>query len=126
MVNGMVRGAALVRVRRQRRHGGRKPMPDPDSRRRRPLVPDRLGAEAGRRAVGVDTRVQLHHPVRLHHRSRELEERLDTRAAVRLDVQPDTDRKGRGRTYLRVSWVRPATGAVDLTAARAGGVVEST
>jgi IS605 OrfB family transposase len=72
---------------------------------------------------GVDTRVQLHHPVRLHHRSRELEERLDTRAAVRLDVQPDTDRKGRGRTYLRVSWVRPATGAVDLTAARAGGVV---
>lgn len=72
---------------------------------------------------GVATRVQLRHPVPLHHRSLELEERLDTRAAVRLDVRPDADAKGRVRTYLRVSWVRPTPEAVELTAARAGGVV---
>ena len=73
--------------------------------------------------LGVAARVQLRHPVRLHHRGLELEERLDARAAVRLDVRPDTDRKGRVRTYLRVSWLGAAPEVVDLTAARAGGVV---
>ena len=53
----------------------------------------------------------------------ELEERLDARAPVRLDVQPDTDAKGRRRTYLRFSWVRPVPETVDLAAARSGGVV---
>ena len=72
---------------------------------------------------GVASRVQLRHPVVLHHRSHELEERLDGRAAVRLDVQPDTDARGRRRTYLRFSWVRPVPETVDLGAARAGGVV---
>ena len=72
---------------------------------------------------GVATRVQLRHPVVLHHRSLELEERLEARVAVRLDVQPDTDGKGRVRTYLRVSWARPSAETVDLAAARTGGVV---
>ncbi|MBA8803948.1 IS605 OrfB family transposase [Nocardioides ginsengisegetis] len=72
---------------------------------------------------GTSTRVQLRHPIALHHRSRELEERLNARSAVRVDLQPDTDTKGRARTYLRLSWVRPAPEAVDLAAARAGGVV---
>ncbi len=72
---------------------------------------------------GVATRVRLRHPVPLHHRGLELEARLDARSAVRLDVRPGTDRKGRVRTYLRVSWVRPAVEAVELTAARSGGVV---
>lgn len=72
---------------------------------------------------GVAPRVQLRHPIRLHHRSLELEERLDDRGAVRLDVQPDTDGKGRWRTYLRFSWVRPKPETVDLVEARAGGVV---
>ena len=73
--------------------------------------------------LGVDTRVRLRHPVRLDHRSRELEERLDARAAVRLDIGPSTDARGRVRSYLRMSWVRPGNEAVDLAAARAGGVV---
>lgn len=72
---------------------------------------------------GGGTRVQLRHPVALHHRGLELEERLDDRAAVRLDVQPDTDGKARRRTYLRFSWVRTKPEAVDLGVARSGGVV---
>jgi hypothetical protein len=47
--------------------------------------------------LGVPTRVKLRHPVRLHHRSRELEERLDRQRAVRLDINPSTDSKGRAR-----------------------------
>lgn len=73
--------------------------------------------------LGVSTRVQLRHPVALHHRGHELQDRLDGRAAVRLDVQPDTDAKGRRRTYLRFSWMRPTPAGVDLAVARAGGVV---
>jgi IS605 OrfB family transposase len=72
---------------------------------------------------GVATRVQLRHPVPLHHRSRELEQRLDGRLAVRVDIEPATDAKGRLRTYLRVSWVRPAQETVELVAARERGVV---
>jgi hypothetical protein len=72
---------------------------------------------------GVQSRVQLRHPVALHHRSRELEQRLAQRLAVRVDVEPRTDKKGRPRTYLRVSWVRPATEATPLDTARAGGVI---
>jgi hypothetical protein len=72
---------------------------------------------------GVGTRVRLRHPVALHHRSVELEQRLDDRLAVRVDVEPSTDKKGRLRTYLRISWVRPVPAPVELTAARAGGVV---
>ena len=71
----------------------------------------------------VASRVQLRAPVVLHHRSLELEERLDARSAVRVDVARDTDSKGRMRTYLRVSWVRPAAPTLTLPAARAGGVV---
>lgn len=73
--------------------------------------------------LGVSARVRLRHPVTLHHRSLELEERLNDRAAVRLDVQPDANAKGRQRTYLRFSWVRPADEPVELNVARAGGVV---
>ena len=73
--------------------------------------------------LGVATRVQLRHPVVLHHRGRELERRLDGRLAVRLDVAPSTDTRGRLRTYLRVSWVRPTPEVIALPAARAGGVV---
>jgi IS605 OrfB family transposase len=76
---------------------------------------------AGR--LGVATRVRLRHSVPLPHRCLEREDRLESRAAVRLDVQPDTDRKGRRRTYLRVSWVRTSPEAVDLSTARTGGVV---
>ncbi|HET8603883.1 MAG TPA: hypothetical protein VFM09_08155, partial [Marmoricola sp.] len=73
--------------------------------------------------LGVPTRLRLRHPVPLHHRSDELEQRLDERVAVRIDVEPSTDMKGRLRTYLRVSWVRPVVPAAPLPAARAGGVV---
>ena len=74
--------------------------------------------------LGVASRVQAGAPVVLHRRSlKGSEERLDAPSAVRLDVAPDTDSKGRRRTYLRVSWVRPTIAAVDLAAARAGGVV---
>jgi IS605 OrfB family transposase len=73
--------------------------------------------------LGVPTRVQLRHPIPLHHRSLELEERLEARSAVRLDLAPDTDNKGRRRTYLRIAWMRPGREAVELSAARAGGVV---
>jgi IS605 OrfB family transposase len=73
--------------------------------------------------LGVPTRVQLRHPVPLHHRSRELVQRLHDRLAVRLDVGPSTDAKGRMRTFLRVSWVRPTAEVATLAVARAGGVV---
>ncbi len=73
--------------------------------------------------LGVAARVRLRHPVPLHHRSAELEQRLDARAAVRVDLEPSTDPKGRPRTYLRVSWVRPKPEPVPLAAARAGGVL---
>lgn len=72
---------------------------------------------------GVAARVRLRHPVPLHHRSAELEQRLDARAAVRVDLEPSTDHKGRPRTYLRVSWVRPTPEPVPLAAARSGGVI---
>ena len=73
--------------------------------------------------LGVATRVQLRHPVLLHHRSAELEQRLQDRLAVRVDVEPSTDAKGRLRTYLRFAWTRPTPEPVPLPAARAGGVV---
>lgn len=73
--------------------------------------------------LGVATRVRLRQPVSLHHRGLELEDRLESRAAVRLDVQPETDTQGRMRTYLRVSWARPTPQVVDLATARVGGVV---
>ena len=73
--------------------------------------------------LGVPTRIQLRHPVGLHHRGRELEERLDARLAVRLDVQPSTGAKGRLKTYLRIVWVRPTPETLELKDARAGGVV---
>ncbi len=73
--------------------------------------------------LGVATRVQLRHRVLLHHRGAELEQRLEDRLAVRVDVEPSTDAKGRLRTYLRVSWTRPTPAPVPLPAARAGGVV---
>jgi IS605 OrfB family transposase len=73
--------------------------------------------------LGVPPRVRLRHPVTVHHRSVELEQRLDDRLAVRVDVEPSTDKKGRLRTYLRISWVRPVPAPVELAAARAGGVV---
>jgi IS605 OrfB family transposase len=72
---------------------------------------------------GVPTRVTLRHPVSLHHRSAELEQRLDDRSAVRVGIQPSTDARGRSRTYLGVSWVRPAAESAVLAAVRAGGVV---
>lgn len=73
--------------------------------------------------MGVATRVQLRHPVPLHHRSAELEQRLEEREAVRLDVRPATNDKGRLCTYLRVSWVGPSPGVRSLPVARSGGVV---
>jgi IS605 OrfB family transposase len=72
---------------------------------------------------GVDARVQLRHPVPLHHRSIELEQRLDEQLAVRVDVETSTDAKGRARTYLRVSWVRSKPSTPELPEARSGGVV---
>lgn len=72
---------------------------------------------------GVSTRVRLRHPVPLRHRSAELEQRLEDRLAVRVDVKRSTDAKGRLRTYVRVSWVRPTRDLVPLPAASAGGVV---
>jgi IS605 OrfB family transposase len=113
----------VVRVRGELGQAGREPGPDLEPWRGRTLVSHRLGPAPGRGAVRVSTRVQLRHPVSLHHRSQELEDRLDARLAVRLDIAPDTDGKGRRRTYLRVSWVRPRAESLDLTAARAGGVV---
>jgi hypothetical protein len=53
----------------------------------------------------------------------ELVRRLDERLAVRVDLEPCTDKRGRLRTFLRISWVRPRLEAMPLTAARAGGVV---
>lgn len=50
---------------------------------------------------GVSTRVRLRHPVPLRHRSAELEQRLEDRLAVRVDVKRSTDAKGRLRTYVR-------------------------
>jgi IS605 OrfB family transposase len=73
--------------------------------------------------LGVGTRVKLRQPVPLHHRGVELAQRLDGRLAVRVDIEPATDHKGRARTYLRLSWLRPAPTPVELAAARAGGVV---
>lgn len=79
------------------------------------MVPDRLGAEADRREVRCGHPGAAAAPrTALHHRSVELEDRLHARAAVRLDVQPDTDTKGRQRVYLRVSWVRSSPQVVDL------------
>jgi IS605 OrfB family transposase len=72
---------------------------------------------------GVAARLQLRHPVPLHHRSKELGQRLEERLAVRVDVEPSTDAKGRPRTYLRISWVRPAPVPAALEVARARGVV---
>lgn len=72
---------------------------------------------------GVATRVALRHPVPLHHRSLELQQRLDERLAIRLDIAPATDKKRRVRTYLRASWVRPAPEPRPLEVARACGVV---
>ncbi len=73
--------------------------------------------------LGVPTRVRLSHPVPLHHRSAELAQRLEDRGAVRLDIEPVTDPRGRRKVYLRAAWVRPTTEPATLPAARAGGVV---
>lgn len=73
--------------------------------------------------LGVGTRVQLRHAVPLRHRSAELEQRLEQRQAVRLDVSPVTDSKGRLRTYLRLSWVGATPTPTALPVARSGGVV---
>jgi IS605 OrfB family transposase len=72
---------------------------------------------------GVQARVQLRQPLSRHHRSAELEQRLDERLAVRVDIEPSTDAKGRLRIYLRTSWVRPTAEPVPLPAAPADGVV---
>lgn len=72
---------------------------------------------------GVPKRVQLRHPVALHHRSHELEQRLQDRDAVRVDVQPATDSKGRAKTYLRISWVGTPAEPATLGRARSAGAV---
>jgi IS605 OrfB family transposase len=72
---------------------------------------------------GCGSQVRLTHPVPLHHRRKELEERLSARCAVRLDVDFATDRRGREHVMLRVAWVRPAEPALTLQQARLGGLV---
>jgi hypothetical protein len=72
---------------------------------------------------GCGSRVRLTHPVPLHHRREELEERLHARRAVRLDVNFATDGRGREKVMLRVAWVRPAQPAPTLRQARFGGLV---
>jgi IS605 OrfB family transposase len=47
----LVRGALLVRLRRQQGRSGREPVPEPHPRRRRCLVPDLVRAEASRRTL---------------------------------------------------------------------------
>ena len=72
---------------------------------------------------GCGSRVRLTHPVPLHHRWEELEERLHARRAVRLDVDLTTERRGREKVMLRIAWVRPAVPALTLQQARLGGLV---
>ncbi|CCG01079.1 hypothetical protein [Blastococcus saxobsidens] len=76
-----------------------------------------------RARFGCGSQVRLTHPVPLHHRREELEERLSARRAVRLDVDFTIDRRGRGRVMLRVAWVRRAQPALTLQQARLGGLV---
>ncbi|TKJ17967.1 hypothetical protein A6V29_01100 [Blastococcus sp. CCUG 61487] len=72
---------------------------------------------------GCASRVRLTHPVPLHHRREELEERLHARRAVRLDIDVTTDRRGRQKVMLRIAWVRRAQPALTLQQARLGGLV---
>jgi hypothetical protein len=72
---------------------------------------------------GCGSQVRLTHPVPLHHRRAELEERLHARRAVRLDLDFTTDRRGRAKVMLRVAWVRPHKPAPTLQQARLGGLV---
>jgi IS605 OrfB family transposase len=67
--------------------------------------------------------VRLTHPVPLHHRCKELEERLHARRAVRLDIDLTSDRGGREKVRLRVARVRPAQSPMTLQQARLGGLV---
>jgi IS605 OrfB family transposase len=76
-----------------------------------------------RARFGCGPRVRLTHPVPLHHRRDELEERLHARRAVRLDIDLTTDRKGREKVMLRIAWIRPSQPALSLSQARAGGLV---
>ncbi|MDK3257748.1 hypothetical protein [Blastococcus capsensis] len=72
---------------------------------------------------GCGSRVRLTHPVPLHHRREELEERLHARRAVRLGVDFTTARRGREKVMLRIAWVRQAQPALTLQQARLGGLV---
>jgi IS605 OrfB family transposase len=76
-----------------------------------------------RARFGCGSQVRLTHPVPLHHRREELEERLHARRAVRLDIDFTTDRRGREKVMLRVAWLRPQQPALTLQQARLGGLV---
>jgi IS605 OrfB family transposase len=73
-------------------------------------------------AFGVGTRVRLTHPVRFTHRGGELADRVATRQATRIDIEPTTVRGAR-RWYVRASWSHDPAPAQPLEAARAGGVI---
>jgi IS605 OrfB family transposase len=76
-----------------------------------------------RARFGCGSQVRLTHPVPLHHRWEELEERLHARRAVRLDVDVIADRRGRGKVMLRIAWVRTPLPPLTLQQARTGALV---